>query len=187
MEGKQTQVFLADISLPEFYKHYSENTFKEKINKYHKVDKNSPYYLTRKEYSEIIKEFNSKIVDLMLFDAFIYKMPCSLGRISIRKKKVEPYFDKDGNLINKLPVNRKETKQLWTEYPELTNKKFVYHHNEHSDGYIAKLHYEKKYAKFVGKSQYFFKPTRTIKQEINKILTAKFKKYDFFLINDYRK
>ena len=190
MEGKQVQVFLADKKLPDFYKHYAKSTFKYKTkpeNTYYKVKKNTPYYLTRKEYNEILKEFNSRLVDLMLFESYIYKMPCNLGRISIRKKKVEPYFDEDGKLVNNLPVNRRETKKLWDEYPELRNKKYVYHHNEHSDGYVAKLLYEKNYAKFVGKSQYFFKPTRTIKQEINKILTAKFKKYDFFLVNDYIK
>ena len=182
-QGKQVEVFKTDIKVKDFYNFYADKTFKTKIKKYSRLDKNSPYYISLLQYSKILNSINKEIVALMLYDAFEFKMPSNLGSVSIRKKKVEPYIDEDGNFINPLPVDRKATKELWDKDSNAKKeKKKVYHHNEHSNGYIAKGYYNKKNAKFVGKGKYFVKLTRSIKQEINKIMIDPFSQYDFFII-----
>lgn len=182
-QGKQVEVFKTDIKIKDFYNYYSNKTFKTKINKYSRTDKNSPYFVSLRQYSEIINFMNKEVVNLILHDAFEFKMPSNLGSISIRKKKVEPYIDDNGKFINPLPIDRKATKELWDIDEEAkNNNKKVYHYNEHSDGYIAKGYYNKQTAKYVGKGKYFIKLTRSIKQEINKIMTNAFSEYDFYSI-----
>lgn len=181
--GKQVEVFKSDIKTRDFFNFYANKTFKEKIKTYSRIDKTSPYCMSLLEYSKILKELNSEVVKLMLYEAFDFKMPSNLGNLSIKKKKVEPYIDETGKFINPLPVNRKATKELWDRDPEAKElNKRVYHHNEHSDGYIAKGFYSKVNAKYKGKGKYFIRLTRSIKQEINKIMMDKFSTFDFFII-----
>lgn len=182
MQGKQPEVFKAEITIPQFYEFFARRWFKTRIKKNYRIDKTNAFFITKKQYAEVLKDFNKEIRNLLLYEAYEYKIPCNLGRISIQKKKVVPTFE-NGVLINPMPIDRKGTKELWIKHPEFKNIKYMYHTNEHSDGFVAKFYYKKNFAKFVGKGKYFAKATRTIKEKINEIMTAKFKEHDFFLIN----
>lgn len=182
-KGKKVEIFRTNILLKDFYEFYARKTFKARINIRYRIDKDTPYYMDIQEYSNIINEINQSIVELMLYEAFEFKMPSNLGKISIKKKKVEPYIDENGKFVNPLPVDRRATYLLWKKDKEAKKeKRLVYHHNDHSGGYIAKLHYDKFRANYVGKGFYFFKPTRTIKNKITEIMQDPFSPYNFFKI-----
>jgi hypothetical protein len=183
MQGKQVEVFKAHIKTGQMYEYYARTHFKTLMNKNWKVHKDSEFYMRRTMYSDILREFNTAIADCLLYEAFEFILPCNLGKISIRKKKPEVTVDDNGNIINRLPVDRKATHELWEEDPQAkADKKYIYHLNEHSNGYIATFYYRKKNAKFVGKGRYNVRPTRTIKRTLNKIMTSDFNQYDYFLV-----
>ena len=187
MQGKQPEVFKADITTKEMYEYYARKTFKTKINKNYRINKDSPFFMSKVEYTKILKMFNKSIRDMMLYSAFEFRIPCRLGNVSIVKKKAEPYFDKDGKLVNPTPIDRKATKELWDRDPDAKKRKLrVFHNNTQSGGYIAKLHYHKNTSKFVNKSGYNLKNSRDLKLLIRDIMNDPLSPYDFFTVENYK-
>lgn len=125
--------------------------------------------LSYKQYSSILNEFNKALVQEILYDSAEVKLPCNLGTLRIRKRKI------DLSKANKLRPNWEETKKLWDSNPEAKeNKKLVYHLNEHRDGYKYKIYWDKKGSKVRNKSYYFFKPSRDFSRELAYILKNDF-------------
>lgn len=183
-KGKKLQVFKADLGMNDFYKHYIDKYCVYHEGKKRRINREDPLYIEKPLYGEIIKEFNMGIRDLMVYEAFQYVIPCRLGRIGIRKLKPKITINEDGKMEGRYPIDRKGTKELWDNDPEAKKaKKYVYHFNEHSDGYVAKFIYSKVKTNFVGKGKYFIAPTRTTKLMIKDVMTAKFKKHDYFISN----
>lgn len=184
-KGKKCEVFRSDVGNKDFYDFYIEDSLKIKRKQGKKLDKSNPYYLTYPQFVSIIKDFNVAIFNLLLYNAFVFRMPFSLGEVSIRKKKVEPYIDKEGKLVNNLPIDYRATKLLHDRDPDAKEKDIkVYHSNEHSDGYVAKLYYDKPSSLiFPNKRLYRIQITREMKILLNKIMTSNFKEYDYFTIS----
>lgn len=180
-KGKQEEKYKTDIKTKDFYEYFAFKFFKKKKKVRSEINRNHPYYLTLQEYSEILDLFNKRICKDILYESFDFNLPHSLGLLGIRKIKNEPYVDSTGEVIIPLPVDWKKTLTLWETDPEAKkSKKLVRHYNPHSNGYIAKWYYSVAKANFKNKSLYAFKPTRSNKTELGKIMLNPTNKIDYY-------
>ena len=183
--GKQTEKYTAHIKSAEFYQFYSIMHFKGHDAKRNRVliDKNSKFYVTYSQYCKVIDSCNKLLRDQILNKSFDFMMPYRLGLLGIRKKKLTPWIDKDGNLVNPLPVDWKATLDLWAVDPKAKAlKKRVRHYNAHTKGYIAQWYYSTAKASFHWKSAYSFIPSRTAKLALSKILQDEDRVIDYYTI-----
>ena len=110
-------------------------------------------------------------------------MPYRLGLLGIRKKKLTPWINKEGELVNPLPIDWKATMDLWEVDEEAKRlKKRVRHYNEHTKGFIAQWYYSTTKATYQWKSAYSFIPCRTAKLDLSKILKDEDSKIDYYLL-----
>ena len=125
-------------------------------------------------YSKVIKEYNSFVRDNVSLKGNSYNIPSGLGKIEIRKKKVEITFDENGKIKNSLPVNWQETRKLWEENPEALKKRIkIRFVNEHSGGFTFKLWYLRRRATYKNKSIYRMRFNRQMKRQLSKSIFNK--------------
>lgn len=155
------------FGINDYYKHYStivndpkdEKTYKNVLNDYLKANKNA------------ISNFG-----------YSYTLPERLGRIEIRKLKKQVTVSKDGKIINKLPINWKETKKLWKENAKAKEKKILIRYtNEHTNGYVFKIVYLKYLANYKNKSIYKMQINREMRRNTKTSILGK--RLDAFLLN----
>lgn len=147
---------LADYKFEEIYNYYSER-YGEKA-------------LPRATVKELYSKLFPEIVKLMVFDTIDYRMPARLGYLRVKKKKIEPKLDVDGNLdLRRLSVDYKKTKKLWEEiYPGKTaeeikaieDKPVVRELNESNGGYRVTFFWDKTTCNIPNQSAYYIKMTR---------------------------
>ena len=156
---KRSHRVKSDYGLSDYYKDFSEN------NKEGVVDKNM--------YNSIIKEFNSHVRDRVSNKGADYVFPKKIGFLEIKKIKPSVTIDKEGNVINKLPINWKATRELWRDNESAREKKtkirFI---NEHTKGYTFRLYYKKKRANYKNKSVYRMQFNRELKRQLSKSIFA---------------
>lgn len=138
--------------------------------------------LSQSRAHDIWKTFYPEIIKYMIFNNYEYLLPHHLGSFRIKKKKVEPKIDKEGNLdISKLSVDYKATKRLWEErYPGKTSKELkqikdkplVRELNEHTDGYRCSWYWDKMTCTVPNQSAYILEMTRTNKQLLSKAVST---------------
>lgn len=144
-----------DYGVNDYYKHFKEN------------NKNSS--ITRKEFGEIIKEYNSFLRDALSAKGREILLPKRLGRIELRKSKTEVTIDSNGNIVNNLPVNWKETRKLWAENENAKERKIkIRFTNEHTNNHTFRITYMKGRADFKNKSLYLMKFNRQLKRDLSK-------------------
>jgi hypothetical protein len=137
-------------------------TFVEMYDDYIKdVAKDSPYYVTFKEYTEINNLFWKEISHAIINEGRMFHMPFMLGDTYVDKIKLD--------YNNRLPID-------W----QLTTRtgKVIYNLNEHSEGYRYELKWNKKVCQF--NNNYLF---RLVYTRANKRLLAKnikTRKTDYF-------
>jgi hypothetical protein len=129
--------------------------------------------LSYSEYCKILSEFNSLLVNYIIYESVEVKLPYNLGTLRVKKYK------KKINLkaIEKrtLSVNWFETKKLWSENSDAKDKKkLVYHLNEHRGGYSYKIYWDKSRAIFRNKTFYYLVPVRGFKRELASVLNNNF-------------
>jgi hypothetical protein len=124
---------------------------------------NSLYYVEQKEYCDIIYDFYKTIIERILYENALFKMPYGIGDLSVGKTKVK--LDR----LNILSVDWINT---------VDNGKYIYHLNEHSKGFKYFFHWSKKRKKI--KNQYYYKlvMTRANKRLLAKLIKSG--KYDYF-------
>lgn len=155
---KPTEVTSVDL-----YKQYKDDTFrnvKEGNIRAH-IDRESPYYLTQKKFTSILKRLSKKIANLLIYEAFEWSLPSYLGRIAILKSKNRVKELASGELEVKFPVDYKLTRKLG---------KVVYNPNEHTDGHVMKIVYKRGYVKIPYKSIISFVACRTFKRDLAKAI-----------------
>jgi len=132
------------------------------------------FEISQTQYSDILKEINSGIVDLMILENFEFKIPCSLGYKSIKQRKIKVKLDLNGNLDKMhLSPNWKATRDLWSKDNDaLIAKTVIYHTNEHTNNY--KMHYEwsKSGATTTGIGAYYFIVCRDNKRYLGSCLQS---------------
>lgn len=149
-----------------FYRHYLKN--------YPEAIKDESLYRT------ILRSINSRIAQKIATLPYDLKLPKHLGIIKVRKYYPEFSILEDGTCRNKMGIDFKSTIELWAEDPEARRERIkVYYENEHSDGFIFKIKYDKNHAKYRNKSVYMFKFNRVLKQMLS--TNIKNKTIDAFL------
>jgi len=167
LQDKRNHKIKCHHGMNSYYKHYKETT------------KNP---ISKQLYTAIVKEFLNDIRDEISTNGYTFKLPQRLGKIELRKSKRTIKFDKEGNLINNLSINWKETNKLWKENLEAKIKKTkVRYTNEHTDGYVYKLVYLKYIANFKNKSLYTMSLNREMRRATAQPIINH--KIDAFLLN----
>ena len=142
--------YTKDISLRDFYKYYSENCTKKGI----KVKSYT-------EYSKLLKDFNLRVRDKLLYNSETFTLPFRLGSLYI--KKFENSYDIDTKY--KWKIDFKSTKE---------QGKTIYYGSPYGYRWI----WDKKNCRVKGKKFYQFKPCRTASRLIADAI--KNKKLDFY-------
>lgn len=136
---------------------------------YRFYQKNSESVVSIKIYIDIILAFLKFLVQ-KIHEGRDIKLPCELGTLGIRGRKVKPKLDDNGEITGLAP-DWVKTKALWARNPKAKEeKRLVYHFNEHSNGFRYKLVWFKKGVKFKHKSVYSFKFSRSNKRKINALV-----------------
>lgn len=153
IEDRRLHRVKSDYGSGDYYKAYSKDN-KSKVS--------------RSVFSNILREFNSHVRDRISTKGAEYIMPCQVGKIELRKIQTEVKIDDDGNILNTLPVNWRETRKLWSENEKarLNNTKIRYT-NEHTGGYTFRIFYRTAKANFKNKSIYKMKFNRTMKRQLS--------------------
>jgi len=118
-----------------------------------------------KTYKSICKQFNKEIMNHIIDENGVFKMPGRLGKLRIRKSKMN-YQDK-----NKLKVDWKNSREAG---------KLVYYLNDHTDGYKFRFWWEKR-GPIQNLSYYSFTPTREHKRELSATLKDENNNIDYFM------
>jgi nucleoid DNA-binding protein len=148
-------------SLDHAYRSYIKSVSKKSVK----------FKISKKEYREICKEYIDTIVDLMLEKGETIKLPYGLGDLKIRRSLTIPEFGMTPETKKRMKIDWFNTKKLWKEHPELKEKKqFIYHLNEHSDGWYAVYHWTKFNIKIKGRRSYSFDPAWTNARRLSKLM-----------------
>lgn len=134
--------------------------------KYYKANSEKP--VDNKTYCKVIDIFNSELVKLIINEEVSYTPIMLQHIITIRKIKKVPLI-KDGKLVNTLPINYKETRQLWDTNPEAKeNKILIRYLNTHTSRHVFRIKALKRGNKYKNKVYYLFKPCRAFQRDLAK-------------------
>lgn len=177
---------VVDIKSRDFYEFYASIYFKEYLDGKRKraiVNRNSRYYITYQKYCEVISDLNIGLRNLIVEKSFDFNIPYRLGNLSIKKSKLEPFINNEGELVNILPIDWKATKDLWSiDEDAKTKKTLVRHLNKHSQGYVMRWKYNVLKANYMFKTVYRFIPCRTAKRMITSVVKDENNKVDYYLL-----
>lgn len=126
----------------------------------------NPLYLVEKQrFYDLCSEYYKAVVDKIIYEDKVFKMPFSVGEINIQKYKPE------------LEDVKKRTSFIdWKNTAKVG--KIVYHLNEHSNGFKFTIKWKKKKNVIRYVEIYKFVPTRNFKRTLAKVI--KNKESDFF-------
>jgi hypothetical protein len=146
------------------------------------LDKRSDFNVSFQEYCEVIRLFNKKAKDAIIYNSWVFKLPYRLGTIYIKKIKITLALDENGEVdTRKLVPDWPKTHALWSRiYPdkskielkEIRNKKIVYLLNEHTDGYKFIVRWQKKYCNVAGHGPYEFVFAKDNRRELARLLKS---------------
>lgn len=122
--------------------------------------------LTEKEFYSIIREINNNLIEEFLGGNDI-KLPYRLGKIELRKRTSKIEF-RGGKIKTNLPIDWKNTLELWTEDKEAYTNKILVRLEEKE---VYKILYNKSNAIYNNKA--FF--TITFNRELKRKLKDKIK------------
>lgn len=144
----------------------------DRYNYYRKTikDKDKRYKIDILKWGDILREFNTIVVDKIINDSYEFKMPCNLGYLRIKKVKQKFKTDENGKIITRnLCPDWKKTKELWNKDPiAKKNKKLIYHLNKHSSSYYYKWYWDRITSTVKNQSLYKFIPVRQNKKDLAK-------------------
>lgn len=129
-----------------------------------KKPKDKKFVLTESEYFNIIRSINEILAEAFANGEEI-NFPERMGKIELRKYKLEPRLDENGKLVYKAPVDWDATLKLWYEDSEEMNKKTLIK-IESRENY--RVIYNKNKANYNNKSFYAFHVNRELKKKIFK-------------------
>ena len=157
--SKRNHKVKSDYGLPDYYRHFVKENKETKVSKV--------------LYNEIVKEFNSHVRDRISKKGADYTFPKKIGSLEIKKIKPSISIDEKGNVVNKLPINWKATRELWKENESAKKRKtkirFI---NEHTEGYTFRIYYKKKRANYKNKSIYRMQFNRELKRQLSQSIFA---------------
>ena len=146
------------------------------------LNKRNDFNVSFREYCNVLRLFNKKVKDAIIYDSWVFKLPYRLGYIYVKKIKMRFQLDKNGELYkHKLVPDWLRTKELWKKiYPGLTNeelkaiphKKLIYITNEHTYGYKFIIFWKKRNCNIPGHGPYEFIFAKDNRRELAKLLKS---------------
>jgi hypothetical protein len=137
------------------------------------------YALSQTEINGAVAEVNKKVMELIIKKNLQFIMPYNIGKISILMMKFKPVKKLVTGVLNR-PIDWKETNLLWKERPELRGKKFIYHMNTHTGGYIGMFKWIKRTGYMKNALTYKFEAVKDAKRNVAKGLKDPFSKVDYY-------
>jgi hypothetical protein len=138
------------------------------ISEIYKMYKEEGGTLSRKDFSNVLGAINKSLVDLIYYENFHLKLPFGLGVLCIYIKKNKLKVDDEGNLVTySMPVNWRETLNLWEKSKEAKkNKKLIFHTNK----YIANFTWDKRTCNVKNQRFFYFKTTKPNRARLAELL-----------------
>lgn len=132
------------------------------------VRKHNKRHISRNIFGAVVREFNEHVRDRLSTKGIGYIFPSKIGKVELRKKKTEVFVDDDGKIINKLPINWRETRKLWKSNPKAREDRVkIKYTNEHTDGYTFRILYLRAKANYKNKSIYKIQFNRDMKRNLS--------------------
>lgn len=127
------------------------------------VEKGTKYDIDKKTYKDICIAFNKKIIDYLIMEAGEFHLPCRLGALRIKKRKMS--------------LNPNKKRIDWG----LTQKmnKIIYFVNNHSNGFYMRYWWLKEIVKVTNSQYYYFIPSWGNKKLLSQAIFNN-PKLDFF-------
>lgn len=150
--------------------------------KYYKENYDNP--VDNKKYNKVISEIHQEIVNSVINDNLEFYLKYLSYSLVIRKTKKVPKI-KNGNLVNTMPINYKETLDLWKSNPEAKkNKILIRHLNNHTSRYVFRIKLLKAgHQYYTNKIYYRFKACRAFQRALAKrILDEEQDTFDAYLL-----
>lgn len=147
------------------------------------VELKTGYKIPRYKLNKAVHEVNKRIMSNMLLKNTFIRLPYNLGVLNVMKHKPIIAMTRKGKLT--LPIDLRASLDLWENDEEAREKrKYIYHRNQHTGGYIIRTRWEKKGAKINNISAYRFKPVKDFKRLIYATLMDPLNKVDFYELNE---
>jgi len=118
---------------------------------------NSTNYVNNKTFKKVTLLFFKLLSNEIIENGYEYKVPSGMGYIFIKKFKPK-----------KKAIDFKLTNELYAKYNKdnPTNKKVIYHKNNHSFGYAGRWYWNKTNAILPNKGLYKLEPIRNNKRKL---------------------
>lgn len=139
-----------------------------------KRPKDKKFTLVESQYFSIIRDINNLLSEALIKGEDI-NLPERMGKIEIRKYKLEPKIGEDGKLVYKAPIDWDATLKLWYEDEESRNDKTLVKIISNESFRVI---YNKSRAIYNNKSFYTLHINRELKKKISQ--AAKEGKIDAF-------
>ena len=139
--------------------------------------------ITNKKYYDIIADFNSELINIVIENNIEYNLPHLGSSIAVKKTKKVPRII-DGKLVNTTPVDWVATNKLWSDDDEAKNKKLlVRYNNYHTSKYVFGIFFRKYIYPFKNKKYFKFKSNRDFARLLGKRINDPDKeRYDAYLL-----
>ena len=121
--------------------------------------------ITEGNFGMIINEINKKYQEYLCQSRDV-KFPHGLGRLELRKYKTDVKIV-NGKIVNNMPIDWKETLNLWYEDEESKAKKQLVKRNP---GYVFSIYYNRIGTTFKNRLFYQFFPTRALKVRLKELI-----------------
>lgn len=160
--GRNENKIQVDFGFKEFYKYYKNVTNN---------------FIDKKICKELLKEYNEKMLKLVIYEGYDHSLRPRLGSIRIKKFDNSLRLNKEGEIENKLRPDWGKTRKRWVELygnisgeelKEIKNKPIIYHLNEHTDGIVLKWYWDKVTCTIINQSAYKLEILRLVKREAAK-------------------
>lgn len=160
-----------DYAIGDYYKYYKANISTKELPLGTPVN-NLSYNIPAKKYRAVLVSIFRKAREKMILNNLEYTLPCKMGKITICKFKKKIKLDEEGNLVARLAVDYRATRELWaTDEQSKLAKRVVFHLNDHTEGYTFKIVWVKNNCTMYKKKFYKLIPIREFKRELPKLMS----------------
>jgi hypothetical protein len=157
----------------------SDDLYRAYLKSLDTVEESSGFVVKKHVLNGAVAELNRALAEEMILHNRFMELPYNLGRIAVMKNLPSPKRKASGRL--NLAIDYKATNDLWKEDPiAKENKRYVYHRNIHSGGYVFKFKWLKGAARTHNIWGYKFVPVKQLKRDLARILKDPLIRVDFF-------
>lgn len=141
--------------------------------KFYRKTYGNPQKLRRYKYRAIIVDFNTRLVERILFKGLSFKMPGRLSKIVLCKRSRGFSEDEDGKITRFyfFPPDWGATYRLWRANPEAKARKEVVRYlNSNTDGKVVTLVWHKYASRAYNTMWYRIRLARSVKSKLKELI-----------------